>query len=73
MKKYVVTKSTPFSDDKMFYIISPNIEAIKKWITEMSGATVSSMYELNNGGWVTQCGDYTFTIKKWKEHDWITL
>lgn len=72
MKKYVVSRLSPV-DEKIQYIVAPNMEAIKRWITEVNKASINSLYQMNNGVWIARSGDTEFTIRKWKEPDWITL
>lgn len=73
MKKYIVERVSDSAEDSVTHINAPNIDAIKRWITETEKRTVLNVYSQPDGSVIIFAGNIQFIVKKWKEPMWLTL
>jgi hypothetical protein len=72
MKKYIVERVSDFTEGLTFHIQAPNMDVIKRWITETEKSTASE-YTYTDGNTTIFAGNVRFIVKKWKEPNWLIL
>jgi hypothetical protein len=78
MKKYIITENTN-GIKRNYYLHAPNLESIKKWITESKKLTIYTTVTNPSGAhtiYTTPLETHppiTYTVEKWEEPKWITI